>query len=145
MADDNSDSNVLETQWWLIDLPEEWSAEQEEDSVIISDSDGVGDIIITTLIKNDGAVTAADLSDLASDVSAEFGPGKPVRVGVLSGEYYSFEEDGEYVREWYLGADKVILLVTYCCDQDNARMDDAAVDEILDTLHLLEPADGHQA
>jgi hypothetical protein len=34
-------------------------------------------------------------------------------------------------------AQHLLLYITYSCDLDNAGMDDAAVDEILDTLRMV--------
>jgi hypothetical protein len=40
------------------------------------------------------------------------------------------------IREWYVAHGALMLFITYSCDEDNAGMDDAAVDELLDTLML---------
>ncbi len=39
---------AVESQWWIIELPDEWEAEQDEEAILISDQDGVGEIVITT-------------------------------------------------------------------------------------------------
>ena len=43
-------------------------------------------------------------------------------------------EEGAAIREWYIAHEALLLFITYSCDEDNAGMDDAAVNEILDTL-----------
>ena len=40
------------------------------------------------------------------------------------------------MREWYVSCGALLLFITYSCDEENGGMDDAAVDEILDTLML---------
>jgi hypothetical protein len=54
----------------------------------------------------------------------------------LNGYYYSYQDDGDALREWYLRGDDLLLLITYSCDLENAGMDDSAVDEILSTLFI---------
>lgn len=132
--------NVLETQWWLMDIPPEWETEQDDELIVVSDEDGVGEIAITTLVKQEGTIDDQALREFAVDTEALAGSGQPVECGDFRGYYYSFQENNEAVREWYLGLDNTVLLVTYCCDLDNAGMDDGAVDEILSTL-LLKPAE----
>ena len=54
--------------------------------------------------------------------------------GAFSGVSGRYKEDGAAVREWYLGSDSLLLYVTYVCDEDDAGLDDASVDELLGTL-----------
>ena len=135
---------VVESQWWIIDLPDEWEADQEEDSIIISDEDGVGEIVFTTMEKQQGDVTDADLKLHTEDLQQQFGAGQALNIAELEGYYYSYQEDDDAVREWYLRCDKLLLLITYSCDQDNAGMDDAAVDEILSTLYIKVEGDNDE-
>lgn len=131
---------AVESQWWVIELPDEWQAEQEDDAIVIGDEDGVGEIVITTLQKEQGlAVTDEELQDYAQDLQAEYGAGKPIILEAASGFYFAFQEDDMAFREWYLRCDDLLILVTYCCDLDNAGMDDGAVDEILATLYIKSP------
>ena len=59
-----------------------------------------------------------------------------------SNTYYSYNDDGDAVRDWYLRCDNLLLLITYSCADDNAGMDDSAVNEILETLFIkTEPDD----
>lgn len=127
---------ALESQWWIIELPAEWDAEQEEESIIISDEDSVGEIVITTLQKEQGDVTDADLKRYIADLEQQGGQAELVDVAEFQGYYFSYQEEGDAVREWYLRCDDLLLLVTYSCDLDNAGMDDGAVDDILSTLFI---------
>ncbi len=127
---------VLETQWWLMEIPPEWEVEQLDELIVISDEDGVGEIAITTLVKESGSIDEQELEQLAAETAALAGRGEPVVLGDFKGYHYRFEEPDEAVREWYVGEGVNLLLVTYCCGLDNAGMDDAAVDAILSTLML---------
>lgn len=126
--------SVLETQWWQMQLPPEWQADQEDEMIIVSDEDGVGEITLTTLEKEAGEVRAEEINDLAADIIQQFGAGQAVSINDWTGLYFEYREDGDAVREWYLYQGKLLLLITYSCDDDNAGMDDGAVDEILATL-----------
>lgn len=130
---------ALESQWWIVELPDEWEAEQQEETIIISDEDGVSEIAITTLQKTAGQVDDQELKDYCSDIETQFGSGEPVTVAESRGYYFSYLDQGDAVREWYLRHDDLLLLITYSCDAENQGMDDAAVDQILSTL-FLKPA-----
>lgn len=126
----------LETQWWLVELPDEWQAEQEEDAVVISDEDGVGELVITTLQKSAGEVSAEELQEYAAESAQAGGGAVDVTVSDAVGLFCSYNdaEAGEHVREWYLRFEELFLFITYCCDSENAGLDDSAIDEILATL-----------
>lgn len=128
--------NVVETQWWIVDLPPEWEAEQDEETILISDEDGVGEIAITTLEKEDGDVSEQELREFCKDVEQQFGVGQAVSLAETKGYYFSYSDDGDAVRDWYLRCDNLLILITYSCADDNAGMDDSAVNEILETLFI---------
>ena len=131
---------VVESQWWIIELPEEWKAEQDEETILISDQDDVGEIAITTLQKEAGQGVADDeLLSLTEEISQQFGPGKKVQLAEFDGYYFTYREEGDAVREWYLRCDDLLMFITYSCDEENAGMDDGAVDEILSTVFVKGP------
>jgi hypothetical protein len=127
---------ALETQWWIIELPEEWDAEQDDETIIISDEDGVSEIAITTLEKADGLVDDNELKQYCHDVEQEYGAGGKIQVADLDGFYFTYKDQGDVVREWYLRYESMLLLITYSCEDENAGMDDSAVDQILGTLFI---------
>ena len=120
---------ILEAGDWSLVLPDEWYAEREDDSILISDRDGVGCLEISELRRRpeDGPADLEALLD--SELSW-----REVACGNLRGREASFMEDGEALREWCLASGDLVLYVTYSCETANRGMDDAAVDEILDTL-----------
>ncbi len=126
--------NILETDHWCLLLPPEWWAEHDDDLVRIADRDGVGEIEVTTLCREEGVVTVAELEQLAQEESPEVVAWSSVRLGAFSGQSGTFDEEDAHLREWYLSAGHILLYITYVCDLENAGMDDAAVDEILATL-----------
>ncbi len=129
--------NVLETEWWTLLVPPEWWAEAEEDSILVGDVDDVGCIEISTLHKKTGEFSEAELRAIAEEESPAGVQWQVVTCGDLAGLQASFVEEDAAIREWYLASGGLMLFITYSCDEDNRGMDDAAVDEILDTLHLV--------
>ena len=129
--------NVLETEWWTLLVPPEWWAESEDHSILIGDRDDVGTIEISTLRRDEGTVSAAEVAAVAAEESPEVGAWEPVSAGDFEGVCGALVEEGAAIREWYLAGDALMLYITYSCDTDNQGLDDAAVDEILDTLALL--------
>ena len=126
--------NILHTDWWSLALPPEWLAEREEDGIVIADQDGVGGIEITTLRRESGEFTVAELRRIAgNDDCCRFAP---VQRGDFRGLGRTFEEADAALREWYLAVGGLLLFITYSCGLEQAGLDDAAVDAILDTLQL---------
>jgi hypothetical protein len=129
--------NILQTEWWTIGIPPEWWAEQEDDVVVIGDRDDVGSIEISTLCKEDGNFDQAEVSTIAADNGEPGWDWQLVSLSGLSGRYTTYVEEDSGVREWYLARGSVLLFITYSCAVENFGMDDAAVDEILQTLELV--------
>ena len=129
--------NVLETEWWTMALPPEWWADSEEDSILVGDRDGVGCIEISTLHRSDGAFDGDEVEAIARRESERPLDWEPVAPGDFTGVTSRYVEDSTAMREWYVARGALLLFVTYSCDEDNAGMDDAAVDELLDTLMVI--------
>jgi len=131
--------NVLETEWWTLALPPEWWADSQEDSILVGDRDDVGCIEISTLHKDEGEFDQRALADIAAAESEQSLDWRPVTLGEFPGLGRRFIEEEAAIREWYVANGAILLFITYSCDEENGGMDDAAVDELLDTLMLAEP------
>ena len=126
--------NIVETDYWCLMLPPEWSAEQEEGSVLITDQDGIGELAITTLVREPVDAPGPSLSEIAQTESPEVSSWVSVVFGEFSGVRGEFTEEGTVLQEWYLSHGVALLYCTYACDAEDAGMDMAAVEEILGTL-----------
>ena len=126
--------NILETDFWCLMLPPEWSAEEEEGSVLITDQDGIGELAITTLVRDQEDAPETSLSEIAQMESPEVSSWANVTFGDFSGVTGPFIEDGAVWQEWYLSHGVALLYCTYACDAEDAGMDMPAVEEILSTL-----------
>lgn len=125
---------VLETDHWCLVLPPEWWAEHDDDVVRIADNDEVGELEVTTLCKQAGVVEPDELRAMAEAESPEVRDWTPLTLGAFSGLNGRFTEDGASIREFYIAADNVLLYITYICDEEDAGMDDAPVEDLLGTL-----------
>ena len=120
--------------YWVV--PPEWWAEAEEESILVGDQDDVGCIEISTLHKESGEFDSKTILDIAKAESEEPVDWASVQLGEFSGVRAHFVAEGSAIREWYVANGALMLFITYSCDEENAGMDDAAVDELLDTLML---------
>ena len=128
--------NVLETEWWNLAVPPEWWAESEDESILIGDHDGVGCIEISTLHKEQGEFSAEEVARIARDEAEQQLQWEALSLGEFRGVRAAYLEEGVAIREWYVASGAMLLFITYSCEEENRGMDDAAVDEILDTLLL---------
>ena len=126
--------NIVETDFWCLMLPPEWSAEEEEGSVLITDEDGIGELAITTLVSEFKDAPDTSLSEIAQMESPEVSTSAAATFGDFSGVTGQFTEEGAVLQEWYLINGVALLYCTYVCDVQNAGMDMPAVEEILGTL-----------
>ena len=126
--------NIVETDYWCLLLPPEWSAEQEEDTVCITDQDGIGELALTALIREQDDANVASPAQIARQESPEVSDWVAAAFGEFSGVTGSFQEEGSVVQEWYLGHGPALLYCTYVCASEDEGMDVAAVEEILGTL-----------
>ena len=125
---------IIETEYWCLMLPPEWSAEQSEDVVVITDQDGIGELAVTTLIQDNASAAEASAAKVAEGESPEVADWTTVQVGPFAGVAGSFKEDALVIREWYLTYRSALLYVTYACDIEDDGLDTGAVEEVLGTL-----------
>ena len=125
---------IIETEYWCLMLPPEWSAEQSEDVVVIMDQDGIGELAVTTLIQDNASAGEASAAIVAEEESPEVADWSRAQVGPFAGVVGSFKEDGLVIREWYLTYRSALLYVTYACGIEDEGLDTGAVEEILGTL-----------
>ncbi|MDG2461561.1 MAG: hypothetical protein P8M73_11840 [Luminiphilus sp.] len=128
--------NIVETEFWCLMVPPEWLVEQRDDIVCIVDQDHIGELAITTLVREESQQDPIEIDRLASAESPEIYQWVRATCGAFSGVTGHFEEEENAVKEWYLSYGAALLYVTYICDKEDAGMDEAAVDEILSTLVL---------
>ena len=126
--------NIIETDYWCLMLPDEWSAEQSDDVLLITDQDGIGELAVTTLVRASGSGEETTAADIAKEESPEIPAWHAADYGGFTGVTGQFEESGSVITEWFLTYGDALLYITYACDEEDDGLDAAAVDEILSTL-----------
>lgn len=135
----------VHTDWWSLDVPDDWIIERDDDSGVISiaDPDELGCIDLLVLESDTaidtGAGNASDnLLSLATAALAHAQilqqPEAGVTLGQFNGVVSRFVEDGSVWREWYLGGEGFVLVVSHNTDVEHQGLDDGIVDDILATL-----------
>ena len=131
--------NILETEWWTVAIPPEWWADAEDESILVGDRDDVGCIEITTLHKDRGDFETDEIRDIAHEEAEQSLQWLKATLGDFRGLTAQYVSEGAAIREWYVARGPLLLFITYSCDEENRGLDDAAVDELLDTLTVLSP------
>ncbi|MCY4046018.1 MAG: hypothetical protein OXE99_13200 [Cellvibrionales bacterium] len=117
------------TDFWSLALPDEWKAEQEDETVIVIDADQISVIELTVLTPDSGMT----LDDLIDSISSNEYVGD--RLAELPCLYGHFEDEGAFYREWLIPLEnEKLLVISHGCDLEDKGLDDSAVDEILSTL-----------
>ncbi|CAA0108287.1 Uncharacterised protein [BD1-7 clade bacterium] len=128
----------ITTDAWMMLLPEEWHAEQDDETIVITDEDEVSVIEISTLLP-EKRVSVDELLQVMTE-----GRGHKTLLAELDALYSEFEEDDMYWREWFCKADNCVIAVSHGTDIDNRGMDDSTVDEILSTLAMQSESENEE-
>lgn len=120
---------------WSIDVLEGWEAEEHGDVAVFVRPDGVG-VLQVVSYEQDEAVTAEDLEDLAQEHVANNEENTKIEIGDFSGTLYTLREEGEYWQFWYLAADRLAVVFTYSCAEDDRNVEIDEVREMVDSLIL---------
>jgi hypothetical protein len=126
--------NVVETQWWTMLLPPEWSAEEDGDDILVSDVDGVGVLEVSCIKKESGAITEDDLVQFTGELVSSGKEEASVETDFFAGSYFEYLADGEWCRDWFLVNDDLLVIAGYTCMEEDKRMDDASVDELVGSI-----------
>mgnify|MGYP006879326416 FL=1 len=102
--------------------------------MLLADQEGMGELAITTLVRELEGAPETSLSEIAQTESPEVSSWANATFGDFSGVTGQFTEEGAVLQEWYLSHGVALLYCTYACDAEDAGMDMPAVEEILGTL-----------
>ena len=116
------------TENFSILFPNEWQADQDEETIIITDQDEISILELTPLFPEKGSDISTLLDQLVDKDS------KKVKIADYASHYHEFEEDDMFWREWVCEGKDFLLMLSHGSDIENRNMDDAMVDEILSTL-----------
>ncbi|NNC55075.1 MAG: hypothetical protein HKO07_05070 [Pseudomonadales bacterium] len=129
---------IVHAPWWCLDIPDEWRAEEEDGAIVVVDPDDVGELCITVLRSEQGAVDVDALLEFSAELREQGHESKAACVAGLVGEYFAYQRDGESWREWFLAQEDALVIISYCCDAENESIDAAVIDEMLETFVLAD-------
>ena len=130
--------SIVQTQWWCLELPDEWTAEMDDESVTIADCDRVSEVDITVIRKQSGQVNEGDLDEFAGDLRAQGLTGEAVALNAAQGLLFQYDDEDGVWREWYLAAESLMIYITHNTAIEDKGLDNAVVDDILSTLVTLD-------
>ena len=125
---------IVETDHWCLLLSGEWSAESEDGTVCIRDADDVDEIRISTLLQSADALLVGSTKEFAARESPDVTHWCEIKLGSFLGVMGQFIDQDAAVREWYVKSGKLLLYISHVCHIKDVGLDDAAVDELLETL-----------
>lgn len=133
-------SQLLDADLWRTQIPDDWVAEAEDESLLVFHPDGAGTLQFTCSEMEDGLVDDEDLRYFAAELLEDGVEAKPVNLGPMHGLKFEYDDEdtGEWVQEWYLAADDLFFFITYSCPRTARGSEDAAVAAILGALELNE-------
>ena len=120
------------SEYWSVELPDNWAAEQEDTFTSIYSE--LGALQLSAARNSNGPATDADLLDFAKEHLDAGAPIKPVTCGAFSGFYLHYAMDDMYRRQWWLRSDDTVVLATYTSDLEDKGTEDPVVNGILETL-----------
>jgi hypothetical protein len=126
--------DIVETQWWTMLLPPEWFAKEDGDDILVSDIDGVGVLEISCIKKESGSITEEDLQQFTGDLVSSGKQQVFVETDFFEGSYFEYLDDGEWCRDWFLINGDLLVITGYTCMEEDKRMDDASIDELVGSI-----------
>ena len=126
--------SIVQTEWWCIELPDEWTAKMDDYSVTITDCDRVSEIDITVIRKQSDQVNEGDLDEFAEDLRAQGFTGEKIALNDAQGLLFQYDDEDGAWREWYLAAESLMIYITHNTAIEDKGLDNVVVDDILSTL-----------
>lgn len=120
---------------WSIDVLEGWEAEEHGDVAVFVRPDGAG-VLQVVSYEQDEIVTAEDLAELAQEHIENDDESTKIEIGDFSGTLYTLREEDEYWQFWYLAADRLAVVFTYSCAEEDRNIEIDEVREMVSSLIL---------
>lgn len=120
---------------WSIDVLEGWEAEEHGDVAVFARPDGAG-VLQVVSYEQDEIVTAEDLAELAQEHIENDDESTKIEIGDFSGTLYTLREEDEYWQFWYLAADRLAVVFTYSCAEEDRNIEIDEVREMVSSLIL---------
>ncbi len=131
---------IFQSNWWQISVPAPWKAQEYEECVEITQTEGVGTLHISSARKQAGLVSDTELISQTRENSPEGAETERVKCGDFAGyavEYVDWN-DGFYWKKWFVACRKILLFVSYNCNRSDEDLESASVSVLLSSLRCRE-------
>jgi hypothetical protein len=119
--------------FWSASLPSNWAGQNDPECATFVGQKSVGALQISSTRKN-GEVTDDDLRDFAAEHLENVAKTRPVTAGDFAGFMFSYGDEENYWRQWFLRHNSVAVFVTYNCSLKHMHQEDSSVDAIIASL-----------
>ena len=122
---------------WSLEIPDGWLGEDLDECVVFSAEEGVGVLQVVAYYQDDVFILE-DLEDLLDEQLPEDHELRfeKVNVGEFSGVTVSLREEEEYARYWAVSAERLALVITYHCNDEDRNVEAQIIEDMLETLIL---------
>lgn len=132
-----SDPRVYRSAWWSVRLPAGWTASEGDGAVEIRAADPSRGLLQISAARKEGAVSDADVEELAADRLGGGAPLRPIRLGSFRGARARHDFEGERWGEWWLYSGPLLIYATHVTDSAGGGAADAEVEAILASLQSV--------
>jgi hypothetical protein len=124
-------------RWWSVRLPDGWSGRVDDDTTILSASDGPGMLQVRSFLSEGRDIEDDDLRELAKPHTDQGALLRPIRYGGgFTGFFVHYEAEGNLWWEWWLRCRRLAIHVTYHCPVEARTQEEATVAAVLNSLRL---------
>jgi len=130
------------SDYWQLELPDHWQAEQFEDAISFYDPNSSGTLLISTVVEDED-IDDEYLEEMVAEHLENGAELHDIELGQLDGVTCCYEADEGYWCEWYLRHGRMMLFITYDCALEDEGKEDDVIDSILETLAIIHRASVH--
>jgi len=119
---------------WCIKYPSNWIHENTPECESFYNPNGVGTLQISCAIKENN-ITEEEILNFARDHLVKSNDVASTQLGDFDSITFTYLEDNNYWRLWYLKMNSILLYITYNCNAiEKKKLESLDIDSILSTL-----------
>ena len=126
---------IFTDNYWQIQIPDDWTAEQDADCVSVFHDESFG-ILQISAEQFEDEVSFDTLQEMAAEHIEAGAELEDIQLGPFAGFTLDYSIDDEYWREWYLQYDRLFVYITYNCRLEDESNEDDIIDAILASLKI---------
>ena len=124
------------SDWWELDLVDDWAAQKDEDCVTISRPNGVGALQVSAYRKDNGKITDEELLEATDSDATSREKLSRVKISALEGYERSDLSGSSFSHQWWLGSDETMIYMTYNCEMSDQTVESDAVNTMVASIRV---------